>query len=225
MHRSPRVVLAWAVALVLSLLTTRVVSGDLEALHRRAHNLGPDVTVVLAARDLALGATLDASDVRVVTRPASTVPRDALHEADAVSGHVLLLAVLRDDVLRAAEVAPGSRAGLDGAVPVGRRAVHLVLKDGFRPPVGAVVDVYAAADPSVAASSSADSSSDAAVAVTVARGALVLAVDDAGTSSAGSGSAVTVLVTETEAPAVAFAASNSQLSLALAPPEAACCTS
>ncbi len=224
MHRSPRVVLAWAVAVVLSLLTARLVFGDLQALHRRAHNLGPDVHVLLAQRDLPLGATLGASDVRVVSRPASTVPSDALRETDAVSGHALVVAVLRDDVLRAADLAPASRTGLDGVIPVGRRAVHLVLKDGFRPPLGAVVDVFAAADPSVA-NAAPGSTSDTATALTVARGALILAVDDAGSSSAGSGSAVTVLVTEAEAPAVAFAASNSQVSVALAPPEAACCTS
>lgn len=224
MHRSPRVVLAWAVAIVLALLTARVVGGDLQALHRRAHNLGPDISVVLAQRDLPLGATLNAADVRVVTRPASTVPSDALRAPDAASGHVLVVAMLRDDVLRTADLAPNARTGLDGVVPVGRRAVHVVLKDGFRPPVGAVVDVLAAADPSVAAGA-APAASTADAAATVARGALVLAVDDAGTSSSGSGSAVTVLVTEAEAPAVAFAASNSQLSLVLAPPEAACCTS
>ncbi len=157
-----------------------------------------------------------------MTRPASTVPTDALRTADAASGRVLVVAMLRDDVMRAADLAPGARTGLDGVVPVGRRAVHLVLKDGFRPPVGAVVDVMAAADPSAATGTGAASLPDAAI---VARGALVLAVDDAASSSSGSGSAVTVLVTEAEAPAVAFAASNSQLSIALAPPEAACCTS
>src|SRR5690242_12323153 len=139
MHRSPRVVLAWAVAVVLALLTARVVGGDLQALHRRAHDLGPDVHVLLAQRDLPLGASLRASDVRVVTRPASTVPSDALRAPDAVSGHVLLIALLRDDIVRARDLAPASRPGLDGVVPAGRRALHVVLKDGFRPPVGAVV--------------------------------------------------------------------------------------
>jgi Flp pilus assembly protein CpaB len=222
MHRSPRVVLAWVVALVLALLTARVVGGDLTALHRRAHDLGPDVHVLLAQRDLPLGTTLVASDVRTVTRPASTVPSDALRAINALSGRVLLVARLRDDVLRASDLAPGARSGIDGVIPAGRRALHVVLKDGFRPPVGAVVDVLASADPTVAVSGRPLASGTA---VTVAEGALVLAVDDPGTSGAGSGSAVTVLVSSSEAAAVAFAASNSQLSLALAPPEAACCTS
>ena len=41
------------------------------------------------------------------------------------------------------------RDGLSGLVPVGYRAVRIRPDDGFRPPVGAVVDVLAALDPTL----------------------------------------------------------------------------
>jgi Flp pilus assembly protein CpaB len=174
----------------------------------------------LAQRDLSLGQVLDVSDVRVVSRPAETVPIDAVRAKQDVNGRVLRIGIFRDDVIRAVDLAPLARNGLDGLVPVGRRAVHVVLKDGFRPRLGAVVDVLASADPTVATSSAANVGR----AVTVAQGAIVVGLDDPGEGSAG-GSAVTVLVTEAEAPAVAFAAANGQVTIALAPPEDACCTS
>jgi Flp pilus assembly protein CpaB len=85
----------------------------------------------------------------------------------------------------------------------------------MRPPAGAVVDVLAALDPSVSASNRA---------VSVARAARVLAVDESDGARA-DGAGVTVLVTDAEASGLAFAAANGVLTLALAPPEDACCTS
>jgi len=221
LHRSPRVVFAWVLAALVAIATARVVGGDLASLHQRARALGPNVQVVLAQRDLSLGRALDASDVRVVSRPAETVPSDALRVKQDVNGRVLRVSIFRDDVVRAVDLAPLARNGIDGLVPVGRRAVHVVLKDGFRPRVGAVVDVLASADPTVAASSPAN----AGRAVTVAQGAIVVGLDDPGEAGSAGGSAVTVLVTAVEAPAVAFAAANGQVTIALAPPEDACCTS
>jgi len=221
MRRSPRVLLAWAAAAIVVLVTMRVVAGDLGALHRRAHALGPDVAVVLAARDLALGATVRPDDVRVVRRPANTVAADATHDPTAVVGRIVAVALLRDDVIGARHLVSSASA----AVPDGRRAVHVVVKDGFEPPVGAVVDVLAAYDPAVA--TGAGTPGRASV---VARGARVLALGTAGESTTvGGGSSdvtgagVTVLVTEDEARAVAYAAAIGDVMLALAPAATACC--
>jgi Flp pilus assembly protein CpaB len=90
--------------------------------------------------------------------------------------------------------------------------VHVALEDGFRPPVGAVVDVLAAFD--------AASSPDRAAATVVASGARVIGVDDAADSSTGGGSSVTLLVTQDEVADVAYAGSTGTITLALAPPEA-----
>lgn len=221
MRRSPRVVLAWVGAALLALLTVRVVGTDLASLHRRAQRLGPDVPIVLAARDLPQGTTLTASDLRVVTRPASTVAADALRDLHAATGRVVSVALVRDDVVRARHL--GARGqGLNAAVTAGRRALHVVAKDGYRPPPGSVVDVYASFDPATVSVGGATGR-----ARTVATGARVLADDPADDSSSGDpGSAgVTLLVTEAEAQSVAFAAALGQVTFALAPPETACCTS
>src|SRR5262245_3815610 len=204
MRRSPRVLLAWAAAAIIALVTVRVVAGDLGALHRRARALGPDVPIVLAARDLSAGATVRPADVRVVRRPVNTAGADAVHEPAAVVGRVVAVALLRDEVV-------GSRhlvSSASGEAPDGRRAVPDVVKDALQPPAGAVVDVLAAYDPAIATGGGATSR-----ATVVARGARVLALADASApddASIGGGSAtgdatgagVTVLVTEDEARAV-----------------------
>ena len=211
MRRSPRVLIAWSLAAVVGLVTARVIAGDLSSLHARARSLGPSVNVVIAARDLVLGTTLQPSDVRVVVRPASTVPSDAIRDPGSVTGRVLAMALLRDDTMRGRDLAPEDRSGLDGLVPAGRRAIHVFLKDGFRPPVGAVVDVLAAFD--------AASGPGRSTAVVVASGARVLAIDDSPDSANGGGSAVTLLVTEREVADVAYAGSSGTIVVAVAPPE------
>ena len=223
MRRSPRVLLAWAAAVIVMLLTVRVVAGDLGSLHRRAHSLGADVSVLLAARDLPLGTTVATNDLRVVQRPSTTVSTDALRDPTAAIGHVVAVALLRDDVVGARHLV--ARSG--GVVPDGRRAVHVVVKDGFQPPIGSVVDVLATYDPSLA--SVAGSPGQATV---VAHGARVLvlagttpAADSAGAGATDTtGAGVTLLVTEAEARSVAFAASIGDVSLALAPVQTACCS-
>jgi pilus assembly protein CpaB len=225
MRRSPRVLLAWAAAVIVMLTTAHVVSDDLGALHRRAHNLGADVAVVLAARDLALGATVTAADVEIVRRPSTTVAADALHDPAAAVGHIVAVALVRDDVVSARHLVRADDPGINGVVPAGHRAVHVIVKDGFQPPVGAVVDVLATYDPSLA--SVAGSPGKATI---VASGARVLALGgstqsaDTGATGAGSdttGSGITLLVTEDEARSVAYAASIGEVSLALAPVQSA----
>jgi Flp pilus assembly protein CpaB len=244
MRRSPRVLLAWAAAAIVTLATVRVVATDLGALHRRARALGPDVGVVLAARDLPLGTTLTAADVRVVRRPAATVAPDTLHDPAATVGRVVGVALARDDAVRLRHLARSGAAGADGAVPAGRRAVHVVVADGFRPPPGSVVDVLATFDPALGDSAGGETfdgpspgAGGATVggrATVVAQGAQVLAdtvpgaAGSAGSSGAtadvpGTGPGVTLLVTETEARAVAYAAALGEVALALAPVESACC--
>jgi Flp pilus assembly protein CpaB len=219
MHRSPRVVLAWIAAVVVALLTARVVVGDLGTLQRRARSLGPDVHAVVATRDLPIGTALEPGDLRVVVRPSSTVAADALHDPRAAVGRVLAVDVLRDDVVQARALAGANGAGLDGVVDDGRRGLHVVAKDGFRPPVGAVVDVLATFDPATVVVSGAARGR----AIVVARGARVLAVDGETGSDGAPASGVTLLVTEAEAGVVAYAATLGAVTLALAPPASACC--
>jgi pilus assembly protein CpaB len=219
-RRSPRVFLAWFAAIVVMLTTARVVGGDLATLHRRAASLGPQVSVIVATHDLALGQMIAAGDVRREQRYRSQMPREALRKSSSAVGRVVIVPVLRDAMLLAGHVAPADRTGLDAVIGRGQRAVHVTPKDGFRPDRGSVVDVLAAFDPSVVA---VDGPADAAV--VVASAARVLAVDD--TSASGDTdvtyAGVTLLVTEPEARTIAFAAATADLTLAVTPPESACC--
>ena len=143
-----------------------------------------------------------------------------MRDPGAAVGRIVAVPLLRDDVVRAAHLTAAERSGLDGVVPFDRRAVHVVMKDGFRPPRGAVVDVLASFDPA----SLVDAGARGRAAI-VASGAQVLALDDPAQSGGPAGTGVTLLVTVAEAPAVAFAAANGDVTVALAPPEHACCTS
>ena len=77
-----------------------------------------------------------------------TAPVDDRRRCGAIPstavGRIVAVALLRDDVVGARHLV----AGVNGIVPVGRRAVHVVVKDGFQPPLGSVVDVLATFDPS-----------------------------------------------------------------------------
>ncbi|HUI48183.1 MAG TPA: Flp pilus assembly protein CpaB [Acidimicrobiia bacterium] len=225
MRRSPRVWLAWAAAVLVILATLRVVGGDLGSLHRRAHDLGADVPVVLAARDLPTGTTIGAADVRVVHVPSKTVTPDALHDPATAIGRIVAVALVRDDVVGARHLVDA----VNGVVPDGDRAVHVVVKDGFQPPPGSVVDVLATYDPALAGAGHVSGQS-----VVVARGARVLSLSGApgsGANAAAStdavdatGAGVTLLVSEAEARSVAYAASIGEVSLAIAPARTACCS-
>ena len=218
MRRSPRVFLAWFAAVVVALTTARVVGGDLAALHRRAASLGPQVSVIVATHDLALGQSITTGDIRRESRYRSQAPREAIRSSSSAVGRIVIVPVLRDGMLFAGHLAPAERTGLDAVVPRGERAVHVTPKDGFRPPRGSVVDVLAAFDPTVVAVDG-----PAAAAVIVASGARVLAADDTSTSGTGDAvnAGVTLLVTEPEARAIAFAAATADLTLAITPPESA----
>jgi Flp pilus assembly protein CpaB len=206
---------ALGAAVLVSIVTATIVFGDLTRLHRRAESLGPLRTVLIATRDIPLGATLGAKDVEETSRYASTIPENAVTTRRRAVGRVVAVPVLKGAALLAPNLAPAARTGADGLVPIGYRAVRVQPEDGLKPPLGAVVDVLASLDPTVVEHTGAD---------LVARGARVLAVDTA-TEASSEGVGVTVLVTEDEARELAFAAANGVLTLALAPPEDACCTS
>ena len=206
-RRSPRSFVALGAALVVAGATLWVVGTDLRALHARADDLGRRRDVVVARHDLALGATVTASDLRRVSRHASTLPPGAL-DRDAALGEVVVMPIAAGAVVQQAHIG-------DTVVAPGYRAVRVRTDDGLVPERGAIVDVLAAFDPSVV---------PAASAVRVAAGARVLGADGPDDTYSETGtSGVTLLVTEDEAHALAYAGANGVLSLALAPPEAACC--
>ena len=216
LKRSPRVLGLWVGAIALAVATGAVVAGDLAALHRRAQQFGPERRVVVARRDLVLGATVTPGDVATRRVHSSQVPEDVLDNAALALGRTVRVPVVRDAYVADANLAPTRRAGLDGVLPEGTRAMRVVVEDGLRPPPGSAVDVYAtfASDTLGTGATSRDP------ATVVAAGVPVLATDGGGaTAGATRTLGVTLLVDEGDAAAIAFAATHGRIVLALVPPE------
>jgi len=187
--------LLFALAALVALGTARVVAGDLADLHRRAARLGRATPVVVAVRDLRLGATVAAGDVEV-RRVHEPFARSLRRTQRAVGRRVAV------PVLAGAPVLAGNLSG-DGVIRPGTRAVRLTVEPAWPLPAGSVVDVL------VPGGGAASAAAEGAVVLTGAEG------DDAST--------VTVLVTVEGARRLASAAAAGPLTLALAPPEDACC--
>jgi Flp pilus assembly protein CpaB len=224
MRRSPRVVLAWIATLLVALVTARVVTSDLTNLHNRAKTLGKNVRVLLAVHDLPLGSRIAEKDLRAIERPSATIEPDTVHDESLAVGRVLAYPLLAGDALRSRHLAHRDAADVSGAIPHGKRVLHIASPDGYQPEPGAVVDVLATFDGEGFANGSGSGADEARV---VARGSSIIAHDEAPDleSGAAATAGVTLLVTEGEARAVAYATAVGQITLALAPPETACCTS
>jgi Flp pilus assembly protein CpaB len=136
-----------------TVLARRVVAGGLVVLAGvaalRSNPDGDRVDVVVAARDLAPGATLTADDVRVEKRLTTTLPDGSQADPGAVVGSMLAGPTRRGEVLtdvrllgsRLADAAVGSKAG-PGARIVPLHLADSALIDLVR--TGDVVDVLAA---------------------------------------------------------------------------------
>ena len=217
MRRSPRSVVASCAAIAVAALTAIVVAQDLTSLHRRAREFGPPREVVVAARDLPLGAKVAASDLDTVTRSESEIPPDAVGAGGDAIGRVVAVPVLEGSVVFAGHLAPADRDGLDGLVAAGSRAVRIQPADGLQPPIGAVVDVLVALDPAYGG------------------GGRATHRRRAPRASSPSTRPTPTIPPRRARPALpsssprrrrvqlAFATANGVVTLALAPPEAACC--
>jgi Flp pilus assembly protein CpaB len=221
MHRTPRARATQIAAVLVALLTVRLVAGDLAALHRGARVFGDTRPVVLARADLALGARVRGSDLRVVTLPAAAVPPSALAQREDAVGRIVAVPVLAGAAVADRALAPRRRDGLGGIVAAGRRAVRVTATDGLRPDPGSIVDILATLD-------SRDVGGTVEPTVVVARAARVLAVDPSSARHDGTAGGtndrvgVVVLVTAVEATHIADATARGALMLALDPPEEAC---
>jgi Flp pilus assembly protein CpaB len=216
LKRSSRVLGLWVGAIVLAVATGAVVAGDLATLHRRAQQFGSERRVVVARRDLVLGTTVTAGDVTTRRVYSSQVPSDVLDDTALALGRTVRVPVVRDAYVADANLAPTRRAGLDGVLPEGTRAMRVVVEDGLRPPPGSAVDVYAtfASDEFGTGSTSRDP------ATVVAAGVPVLGTDGGGAAAGATRTiGVTLLVDEGDAAAIAFAVTHGRIVLALVPPE------
>jgi Flp pilus assembly protein CpaB len=198
-----RSVLWWTAALVVGAVFAARALGDLDRLHARARAGGRPVTVVVAAHDLPLGATLAPDDLARATVPEDLVGDATLQTADAAVGRVVAVPVLGGAVVTDRHLAPAARSGLAGVLPPDRRLVRVVAEASVRARAGDVVDVIAVGEAQPAAY--------------VVSGVVVAAVD--GDDITGDPS-LTLSVTPDEALALADAAARGALTIVLAPPEA-----
>ena len=216
LKRSPRVLGLWAGAIALAVATGAIVAGDLATLHRRAQQFGPERRVVIARRDLTLGATVTPGDVTTRRVHSSQVPNDVLDDPTLALGRTVRVPVVQDAYVADANLAPTRRAGLDGVLPADTRAMRVVVEDGLRPPRGSAVDVYV----SLARDQRGTGATSREPATLVASGVPVLATDGGGAATGAARTiGVTLLVDEDDAAAIAFAVTHGRIVLALVPPE------
>jgi Flp pilus assembly protein CpaB len=199
---------AWPRRALIGALTALAVASALSVLAPK-----PPRTLALwtAARDLAGGAPLAATDVVTRAFPVGDVPAGALRSGATVVGRLLAAPVRRGEALTDVRLlGPSLLAALDRpglvAVPVrvtdGSAAAALVR-------VGDVVDVLAVPDATTGGPSTPS---------TVASGVRVLAVPVRDATGSDPGGLVVVAVTPSQATALAQAASTTRLSLALRRP-------
>jgi Flp pilus assembly protein CpaB len=201
-----------AVAWRRRLLSAGLLAGSVAfALQALAPAPPPGVDVVVASRDVAAGSTLQARDLRVVSRPVGSVPEGSLTSYAGVAGRAVASAVRRGEVLTDVRlVGPSSLRGLGaGVVAAPVRVADAQSATLLQP--GDVVDVLAAAP--------AGGGFEARL---VASGARVLSVPraDAGELGAGLGDGGLVLLATSAATAsrLAAAAVTDRLSVVLRAP-------
>jgi pilus assembly protein CpaB len=172
------------------------------------------VRIWAAARDLAGGAALAGSDVRVERLPVIDVPTGALLSTRPIVGRMLAAPVRRGEALtdvRLLSTALLTALGTSGLVAVPVRvadgpATAALVQPGDR------VDVLAAADPQDAGAGTGAATTTT---TTVARGLRVLAIPGRADASGDTGGLLVVAATTTQADALAQAATGARLSVAV----------
>jgi pilus assembly protein CpaB len=118
-----------------------------------ANRAASAATVVVAAKDLTVGAKIEARDVRLAQLPASELPANVFHNASDVVGRGVLIPIQRSELILGSKVAgEEAGAGLPALIPKGMRAVSVKVNDvvsvsGFVLP-GTRVDVLLTGQPS-----------------------------------------------------------------------------
>jgi len=225
--RAPRAVVLWSAAAAVATGTAVLVASDLATLHRRASTLGPERTALVARHRLDLGVVIDRGDVRVRRVHRSQLPRGVLVDASDAVGRVVTVPMVQGGFVAGANLAARSRTGLDGALPVGFRAMRIAVADALRPPRGSAIDILATFDGALfdgtttGLGTTSPEDLEPESSVVVAAGVQVLRVDAAGAPDGQRAFGVTVLVSPRQARDLAYAAAHGVLSLALVPPEEA----
>jgi pilus assembly protein CpaB len=113
----------------------------------------PTTPVVVAATDLAIGADLKASDLKIVQWPAGSAPAGTVSQPEDIVGRGLIMPVIENEPILPMKLASKEAgAGLPPVIPAGQRAVSVRVNDvigvaGYVLP-GTHVDVVATVNPS-----------------------------------------------------------------------------
>ncbi len=218
LRRSPRAALLWAAAAVVTVVTATSVAGTLASLHRQDRDYGKVRPVVVARRELTLGAVVGPDDVATVRLRGHSLPARSVARPEDAVGRVVSVPVVRGAIVTERNLVARARDGRDGVVPPGQRAMRIVVSDGLQPRAGDLVDVYVTF-PANAVPESTDPT------LTVASHVPVVGVDGAGETTDGDTGArsqrigVTLLVPAEDAKRLAFAAATGTIALATTPPE------
>jgi len=111
------------VAVVLGALAFVVVRGYQDRVEALRPAVGPLVPVVVAASDLARGATLSAAVLQASSVPTAFVPPGAVHDATSVDGRVLTADISAGEILTRSRLAEPRTGPVAALVPDGLRAV------------------------------------------------------------------------------------------------------
>lgn len=102
--------------------------------------------VVVAARDLELGNTLDPSMMQTLDWPSGSIPAGAINDPKSLEARVIRTTVLRGEPILEAKLAPvGTKGGLSAVIDSGKRALTVKVNEvigvaGFALP-GNYVDI------------------------------------------------------------------------------------
>lgn len=195
LRRDPRL---WWLAVGLCALTVgAAVSHTVDRAEQARAGWGQVRSVLVAARDLAPGEPLRASDVELVARPRAMVPASAVR---AIPRRATVgAAILAGEIVVTERLADRPLSEVAARIPTGHRALAVPVEASAAPPLlaGDRVDVLVAL---------ADGSPDGPAGFVVAAGAVVISVDEL---------AVTVAVPRDIAPRLAAALGQGAVTLAL----------
>jgi pilus assembly protein CpaB len=184
-----------------------------------ANSAASAASVVVAAKDLAVGAKIEAQDVRLAQLPSSELPSNVFHNTSDVVGRGVLVPMQRSELILGSKVAgEEAGAGLPALIPPGMRAVSVKVNDvvsvaGFVLP-GTRVDVILTGQPS--------KSNDTPTATTVLENVQVLSAGPKLEKDANGQPVnvpvITLLVSPDDAQKLTLAAGQGQIQLSLRSP-------
>lgn len=192
----------WVAVGGLAMLTTVAISGLLGRARTEAARYGSPRSVVVATRDVAVGAEVEAGDVEVRSLPSELVPAGAVGDVGQARGRVVVVPVFEGQAVVRQQLAPWGVRGAAALLPPGKRGISVAAGPAAtKLSKGDTVDVLATFDPATAPGKDPT--------FPVAVGATVIDVG---------GEAATIAVAPEEAERVAFATAHGAVTVVLSTP-------